>query len=50
MLWFSFQDVRNRGQLLVCAGSITTSNFKTGLTLEIDGAPWRVVGRHTVVC
>lgn len=34
----------------MCGASITTSNFKTGLTLEIDGAPWRVLGKNVDCC
>ncbi|GMH38087.1 hypothetical protein BSKO_05971 [Bryopsis sp. KO-2023] len=37
------QAPSRRGGLVIRAGSITTADFKTGLTLEIDGSPWRVV-------
>jgi len=31
----------------VCAaGTVSSNDFKNGMTLEIDGAPWRVQGEH----
>jgi hypothetical protein len=34
-------------QLRVCAGTVSSNDFKNGMTLEIDGAPWRVQGVET---
>ena len=28
----------------MCAGTVSSNDFKNGMTLEIDGAPWRVIG------
>lgn len=35
---------RGRGSLLIRASNITSNDFRPGVTLEIDGAPWRVIG------
>ena len=34
----------DRRPLQVCAGTVSSNDFKNGMTLEIDGAPFRVVG------
>ena len=37
-----------RRQLRVCAGTVSSNDFKNGMTLEIDGAPWRVQGERSI--
>ena len=31
-------------RLVVCAGTMSSNDFKVGSTIELDGAPWRIVG------
>lgn len=40
------QGGRGYRSLLVRAANITSNDFRPGVTLELDGAPWRVQGAH----
>ena len=35
---------RRASTLLVRAGTISSNDFKVGTTIELDNAPWRIVG------
>ncbi len=35
---------RGRGSLVIRASNITSNDFRPGVMLELDGAPWKVVG------
>jgi len=38
--------IARRGELLVTfASTINVNDFKTGVTVEIDGTPYRVIGK-----
>lgn len=42
--------VLKRGQILVASAStINVNDFKTGVTVEIDGTPFKVIGTNTRV-
>lgn len=38
-----------RRSLVVCAGQVSSNDFKNGMTVEIDGNPYRVVGMRMCV-
>lgn len=42
--WCRLQVARRRGSLCVRAAQVSSNDFKTGMTIEFDGAPWKVVG------
>lgn len=40
------QEVQRRGALQVrAAGTVSSNDFRPGMTLEFDNAPWKVVGK-----
>lgn len=42
----------DRGLLQIRAATgptISSNDFRPGVTLELDGAPWRVMGRQTIL-
>ena len=39
-----FQITRRRALQVLAAGTVSTNDFKNGLTVEIDGQPFRVMG------
>jgi hypothetical protein len=41
----------SRGTLqVVSAGTVSTNDFKTGLTIELDSTPYKVVGELLACC
>lgn len=36
---------RRASRLVVRAGTISSNDFKVGTTIELDNAPWRIVGK-----
>lgn len=43
------QVARRRVSLCVRAAQVSSNDFKTGMTIEFDGAPWKVVGKLRAV-
>ena len=42
------QQPRRAVSLITRASTISVNDFKTGVTIEIDGAPFRVLGKHQI--